>query len=68
MAFRRMVQIDFSEYYPADYHPELLEDWPVDGDLVVPMDQMPPQMLQGMGESWRDRQSYKKHISELTDE
>jgi len=29
---------------------------------------MPPGMLQGMGESWRDRQAYKKHISELTDE
>jgi len=66
--FVRDKQIDPSKYYPADYHPELLEDWPVESDLVVPMDEMPPQMLQGMGESWRDRQSYKKHISELTDE
>ncbi len=38
-----------------------------DGDLVVPMDQMPPQMLQGMGQSWRTA-TYKKHISELTDQ
>jgi len=66
--FVREKQIDPSEYYPADYHPELLEEWPVKSDLVVPMDEMPPQMLQGMGESWRDRQSYKKHISELTDD
>lgn len=47
---------------------KLVEDWPVDGDLVVPIEAMPPQMIEGMGESWRDRQSYKKHISELTDE
>ena len=66
--FVRDKQIDPSKYYPSDYHPELLEEWPVDDDLVVPMDAMPPGMLQGMGESWRDRQTYKKHISELTDE
>ena len=58
--FVRDKQIDPAKCYPTDYHPELLEDWPVDGDLVVPMDKMPPSMLDGMGESWRDRQAYKK--------
>jgi hypothetical protein len=27
---------------------------------------MPQQMLAGMGAAWRQRQSYKKHIEELT--
>jgi len=66
--FVRDMEIPPEEYYPADYHPELLTEWPVESDLVVPLEQMPPAMLQGMGESWRDRQAYKKHVSELTAE
>lgn len=64
--FVREMEIPPEEYYPEGYHPELLQEWPVDTDLVVPLEMMPPAMLQGMGESWRDRQAYKKHISELT--
>jgi ribonuclease BN (tRNA processing enzyme) len=64
--FVREQEIDPAEYYPEGYHPELLDNWPVDGDLVVPMDQMPPAMLDGMSQSWQHRQAYKKHISELT--
>ncbi len=64
--FVREQEIDPAEYYPEGYHPELLPTWPVEGDLVVPIDQMPPGMLAGMGENWRRRQAYKKHISELT--
>ena len=63
--FVREQEIDPSDYYPDGYHPELLDTWPVDGDLVVPMDQMPPAMLAGMSQSWQHRQAYKKHISEL---
>ncbi len=33
----RDQQIDSEEYYPAGYRPELLVEWPVDGDLVVPV-------------------------------
>ncbi len=62
----REMEIPPEEYYPADYHPELLTEWPVDGDLVIPLEQMPPAMLASMGENWRDHQAYKKHISELT--
>ncbi len=60
------MEIPPEEYYPDDYHPELLLEWPVDSDLVVPMEDMPPAMLQSMGENWRDHQAYKKHISELS--
>jgi hypothetical protein len=31
-----------------------------------PVEQLPESLLASMGESWRDRQAYKKHISELT--
>ena len=64
--FVREQEIDPAEYYPYGYHPELLDTWPVDGDLVVPADQMPPQMLDGMSQSWQQRQAYKKHIADLT--
>jgi hypothetical protein len=62
------MEIPPEEYYPENYHPELLTEWPVDSDLVVPLEMMPPAMAHGMGESWRDRQAYKKHISELAAE
>jgi ribonuclease Z len=63
--FVREQEIPPEEYYPEGYHPELLDEWPVDSDLVVPLDQMPPAMLAGMGDAWRKRKAYKKHISEL---
>ena len=66
--FVREQQIDPSEYYPEGYQPMLLEEWPVDSDLVVDLENLPPALLKGMGENWRDRQAYKKHISELTAE
>jgi ribonuclease Z len=66
--FVREQEIDPSEYYPEGYHPMLLEEWPVDSDLVVDIENLPPALLQGMGESWRDRQAYKKHIREMTAE
>jgi len=62
----RAMEIPPDDYYPDDYTPELLTEWPVDSDLVIPLEAMPPEMRQGMGENWRDAQAYKKHISELT--
>jgi hypothetical protein len=35
---------------------------------LLSMETLPPELVQGMGESWRDRKAYKKHISELTSE
>jgi hypothetical protein len=29
--------------------------WPVEGDLVVPMETMAPAMLNSMGEAWRKK-------------
>jgi ribonuclease BN (tRNA processing enzyme) len=64
--FVREQEIPPADYYPEGYYPELLTEWPVDSDLVIPLDAMPPALLQGMGQAWRERQAYKKHISELS--
>jgi len=66
--FVRDKEIPPGNYYPDGYHPDLLTEWPADGDLVVPVESLPDSLLQSMGESWRDRQAYRKHISELTAE
>jgi len=42
--------------------------WPVDSDLVTDVETMPPLLFAIMGENWRDRQAYRKRISELTPE
>ena len=54
--FVREQQIDPSEYYPADYHPHLLETWPVESDLVVPVEALPESLRQSMGDAWRLKQ------------
>jgi len=61
----RNSEVDPTEYYPDGYHPELIPQWPVERDLAVPVEQMPPAMQASFGENWRYRESYKKHISEL---
>ena len=58
--FVREQQIDPKEFYPEGYHPELLEHWPVDDDLVVPMEQLPPNLKESMGHEWRLREEYRK--------
>lgn len=54
------------DYYPEGYQPELMFEWPVDDDLVVPMEMLPPQLAENMGIAWRHRQAYRRHIDELT--
>ena len=58
--FVREQQIDPAEYYPEGYHPELLEDWPVDGDLVVPLEALPENLKDSMGSAWRKKQENEK--------
>ena len=55
-SFVREHEIDPNLYYPKGYHPELLQEWPVSGDLVVPISQLPPKMLDSMGDAWRKQQ------------
>jgi len=60
----REQQINPEKYYPEGYHPELLEDWPVEGDLVIPLEAMPPTLKDSMGQSWRQREANKKVLKE----
>lgn len=62
--FVREMQIDPSEYYPEGYMPELLEEWPVDSDLVVPIDKLPASLKQSMGAEWRLREKNRKILEE----
>ena len=56
--------IDPALYYPEGYYPQLLQEWPVEGDLVVPLEAMPEDMLEGMGESWRLKKKYQKFLED----
>ena len=56
----REQQINPQEYYPQGYHPHLLEEWPVEGDLVVPLDQAPEDLIDGMGAEWRLKNKNRK--------
>jgi ribonuclease Z len=62
--FVREQEIDPKKYYPADYHPQLLQEWPVDSDLVAPLESMPENLQKSMGEHWRYRQKNAKALEE----
>jgi len=62
--FVREQEIDPDKYYPEGYHPELLTDWPVDGDLVVPIDALPENLKESMGQAWRTREANRKVLEE----
>lgn len=60
----REQEIDPSKYYPEGYHPHLLTEWPVEGDLVVPLDQAPADLINGMGAEWRLKKKNRKILEE----
>jgi len=62
--FVREQQLDPKVYYPEGYYPHLLEEWPVKGDLVVPVEALPENLKQSMGDSWRKKQANLKIIEE----
>ncbi|MFC1236345.1 guanitoxin biosynthesis MBL fold metallo-hydrolase GntH [Vibrio sp. F74] len=51
-AFVRENEIDPKKYYPKGYQPDLLDKWPVSGDLVVPYEALPDNLRKSMGASW----------------
>lgn len=57
----RDTEVDPSEYYPEGYEPELLMKWPVESDLVVPLEVMPENLRASMSERYQDRQEYLKN-------
>jgi hypothetical protein len=62
--FVRDQQIDPEKYYPAGYMPHLLEEWPVAGDLVVPMEALPDKLRDSMGGAWRQKLKNQKILEE----
>jgi ribonuclease Z len=66
--FVREMEIPPEEYYPEGYHPELLTEWPVESDLVVPLEVLPPSLEQSMGENWRQHKAYEEEMKKRDDE
>jgi ribonuclease Z len=62
--FIREQQINPKKYYPKGYHPELLEQWPVDSDLVVPVEALPENLRDSMGAEWRAQQKNQAILKE----
>jgi ribonuclease BN (tRNA processing enzyme) len=62
--FIREMEIDPALYYPEEYMPLLLTDWPVESDLVVPLEQAPEDLREGMGAAWRAREANRKVLEE----
>ena len=62
--FVREMEIDPALYYPDGYRPLLLPEWPVEGDLVIPLDQAPEDLKEGMGEEWRLREKNRQILQE----
>lgn len=62
--FVREKQIDPDKYYPEGYKPELLEEWPVDSDLVVPVKSLPENLRKSMGGHWELTQKNRKALEE----
>jgi len=62
--FVREQEIDPKKYYPKGYHPELLTEWPVKGDLVVPLEGAPASLTDGMSVSWKHKKKNRKILEE----
>ena len=59
----RESEVPPSDYYPEGYEPVLLTEWPVDGDLVVPLELFPESLRNGMGQNWRARKKYEAEMA-----
>jgi len=62
--FIREQQIDPDKYYPKGYKPDLLEEWPVEDDLVIPVEALPDNLRESMGAEWRLRQKNQAILKE----
>lgn len=62
--FVREMEIRPEEYSPEGYHPGVLTQWLVEGDLVIPEEAMPPSLEQSMGEAWRQRKVYEEEMAQ----
>jgi ribonuclease BN (tRNA processing enzyme) len=63
--FVRDQEIDPKKYYPEGYHPHLLQEWPVENDLVIPLENAPADLVENMGAEWRLKNKNRKILEEL---
>jgi len=56
----REAHIAPEKYYPEGYHPVLLEEWPVDGDLQADLDLLPEDFKDSVSENYRRKERLKK--------
>ena len=56
----RDLETDTKLYYPKGYHPVMMFEWPIKGDLVISAKDIPEAMKAGMGEAARDRAKLRK--------
>ena len=57
----RDAEIPPEKYYPKEYHPELLRDWPSDKTVDVPLEAMPDSLRKTMGEHWEYKRRMRDH-------
>jgi len=62
--FVREMQLDPELYYPKGYMPELLEHWPVEGDLVVPLEALPDNLRKSMSDRWEQKVRNQKILDD----
>jgi hypothetical protein len=63
----REAQIPPEEYYPEGYHPKLLEEWPIDGDLQADLELLPEDFKDSVGENYNRKQRLQKAQEEGDD-
>ena len=66
--FVRENEIDPRLYYPEGYMPVLLPEWPVEGDLVVPLEKAPDDLKQGMGQSFELKQKNREILRQQAEQ
>jgi hypothetical protein len=60
----RENEIDPDKYYPKGYKPQLLEEWPADDDIVAPVQALPENLRQSMGDQWRQNTRNQEILKE----
>ena len=63
-SFVREQELDPATYYPEGDVPELMSEWPVEGDLVVPVAALPETVRENMGAAWRQREANRQALRE----
>ncbi|CAM4053263.1 guanitoxin biosynthesis MBL fold metallo-hydrolase GntH [Vibrio neonatus] len=61
-SFIREQHIDPAKYYPEGMMPDMILEWPVDGDLVVPEEMLPETLRKSMGANWDLQQKRNEYF------